>query len=186
MRLLDSNLSGADGAFLEIVNILVLNDAEQIKVQEIYIIEIDNWFSMKWRNFAGKNLVPCWLTPIRVPAFHPNRVLGEKHFVFNKYYGYREVPVKRRIQHLEKGPYHPPTLTKIQDISKSAVFAWYSANADSNKAASLMIYQSNRDRVLTWYAEFKWNGKWFLYKTQGIDRNKLNTRLELTVDSCTD
>jgi hypothetical protein len=47
-----------DPQFITLLNSLVCGLAEKDKPQELWIIQIDNWFDYKWLRFSGIGIVP--------------------------------------------------------------------------------------------------------------------------------
>jgi hypothetical protein len=46
-----------DPVFITLLNSLLLRLAEEDKPQELWIIQIDNWFDHKWLRFSGIGVV---------------------------------------------------------------------------------------------------------------------------------
>jgi hypothetical protein len=81
-----------DPQFITLLNSLVLGLITEETPQELWIIQIDNWFDHKWLRFSGIGIVdykfPAYMNrydgalaefyqdKVTFPPFTPNRVLG--------------------------------------------------------------------------------------------------------------
>src|SRR3954469_13136765 len=71
-----------DLEFLSLVQRIANGAISALRVQEVYLVHLDNWFDFKWLGWWSK-----WeregIKELRVPPFTPNRVLSQKHFVWD-------------------------------------------------------------------------------------------------------
>jgi hypothetical protein len=125
-----------------------------------------------------------WLQPVRVPAFHPHRIVTEKYFVRGGNGELKEQVITKPLHSRVKHAYLPQAQPQIARLSRSAVFAWYSRQAKANRAASLMIYIAIDGDVSTWYAGFKYTDRWLVDKTQGIERDRVDGWLQEGLLAC--
>ena len=170
MRFFAESGNNPDREFLAIVDQIVAAVLADSDASELFLIEVENWFDKKWRQYSGKNLVPRWRKETTIPAFVPSRILSEHHWLRTNQDQLVPDDHPTSIHPRERQPSRLNIHRKIADISKSAVFAWYSSNAEKNRSASLMIYTSKGDSVDTWYAGFRKNSGWHVQATVGISR----------------
>jgi hypothetical protein len=173
MKLFENIDNHPDQEFLEIVERIVSRVLAESSADELFLVEIENWFDHKWLGFSGKNLVPRWMKKTTLPAFNPNRVLCEHHWLRRDNEEFAPDCMAGPLHPLEKQPSRLNHLRKISAISKSAVFAWYSSKASSNKAASLMIYVSSGNNVVMWFAGLRKNPEWRLHVTDRISWDRV-------------
>jgi hypothetical protein len=155
--------------------------------KELYIIAIDNWFDHKWLRFSGIGVVPFEFPAfmnavdsalhefrqdkVTFPAFSPSRVIGQSYFAKDGRttayvkQGRHAEPYKKRRQ-----PSGNNLHRRIQDISDSGLFVWYSSNTIANDRASMMVYAVRNAQVVTWFAAFRKTDRWKVHATKGIDR----------------
>ena len=66
-----------DAAFLSLAQRIMNGAIAELRMREVYLVHVDNWFDHKWLGWWSRKD-----EELRVPTFTPNRVLSEKHFVF--------------------------------------------------------------------------------------------------------
>jgi len=161
-----------DLEFLSLVQRIANGAIAVLLVPEVYLVHVDNWFDFKWLGWWSK-----WerggMKELRVPPFNPNRVLGQKHFVWDP----------RASTWTSDGsgkPLHVPqpgrrTFAKaISQISNCSAFIWYSGRSAPDKAGSLMVYRSGIDDY-AWYASFKKADRWQINHECRILRSQLES-----------
>jgi hypothetical protein len=184
-----------DPEFITLLNSLVRGLAEKDKPQELWIIQIDNWFDHKWLRFSGIGIVPFqfpafmkrddgaldefYQDKVTFPPFTPNRVLAQWSFVRIDD-DYAEAPLRVLPHPSEKQPSETNLHRRIEDFSRSASFVWYSTNTLANGRASVMVYSVVGDRVETWFAAFKRQQGWSLDATKGASRDEVQELLNTT------
>jgi hypothetical protein len=174
-----------DLAFLQLVERIVNGAVAALRIREVYLVQIDNWFDWKWLGFwsSGRE------KELRVPPFNPNRVRSEKHLVWDAASSRftpaaHETPLHRR-QPGRRALFAVP----LDRLSKSAAFIWYSGNTVTNGAGSLMLYLSGAG-AYAWYASFSREEHWKIDDERGITRRELvsfeerGRQLEAVPDSC--
>ena len=84
-----------DPGFVEVLNSLVRGLISQHGPEELWIIQIDNWFDHKWLGFSGMGAIASnipidrydtvkaesYQEKVTFPPFTPNRVLGQFSYV---------------------------------------------------------------------------------------------------------
>jgi hypothetical protein len=181
-----------DNEFIELLNSLVKGLLAQQAPEQLWIIQIDNWFDHKWLRFSGKGVVDFpWLTfmnlfdgvldefhqdKVTFPPFAPNRVLGQWSYLrVNDRYS--EAPLPFMPHALEKRRSETNLHRRVDRLSGSACFVWYSANTLSNGRASVMVYSVVSDRVQSWFAAFNRQLRWKLQATKGASREEVQRLL---------
>jgi hypothetical protein len=136
----------------------IVNGAVAIlEVPEVYLVHIDNWFDHKWLGWKSS-----WkhrdLQKMYVPAFNPNRVLSQKHFIYNVDSSQWALTGEGKRLHIRQAS-RRSLFQKLDQVSKSAAFIWYSGNTLTNGVGSLMLYQSGPENY-AWYASFRKGEDW--------------------------
>lgn len=170
-----------DLAFIALMNRLVVRLDWNFDPEEVFIIEIKNWFDHKWLKFSGIGRVPfdsfCDSHPqvaldefyqekVTFPPFTPNRILHEQWWAYDTSKRRHSVHRKKRRQHSSRNLHRRAT-----QFAHSALFVWYSSGTRDNDRGSVMAYRVQTDHVQTWYASLTKSGDWRLDRTKGIDRD---------------
>jgi hypothetical protein len=184
-----------DPQFITLLNSLVGGLIEKEAPQELWIIQIDNWFDHKWLRFSGIGIVAFQFSAfmnrydaaldefyqdkVTFPPFTPNRILGQWSFVrLND--DYSEAPL-HVLPHLSKKQPSVMNLNRrVASFSRSACFIWYSARTLANGKASVMVYSVAGDRVEAWFAAFNRHPGWKLQATKGTTREDVQQLLNTT------
>src|SRR2546430_14591892 len=66
-----------DVLFLSLAQCIVNGAIVELRVREVFLVHVDNWFDHKWLGWWSRKE-----EELRVPTFTPNRVHSEKHFVW--------------------------------------------------------------------------------------------------------
>jgi hypothetical protein len=176
-----------DPEFICIVNRIISDVLVQNRPKEIYIIHIARWFDHKWLEFSGRGVVdfpygyPWFETALdefsqdktTFPPFTPKRVIKQQYFSQNANGDYiesqpPELPHKRKHQSSNKN-----LQRRVQTLSDSAVFVWYSSDTVKNLRGSLMVYIALGDQMKTWFASFRKDKEWKLSLAKQIDRAEI-------------
>jgi hypothetical protein len=174
-----------DPYFIQVINAACTSIVESSLPDEVWVIQIDNWFDHKWLHFSGIGVVHFPLPALGIgelgaldgfhqerltfPPFSPNRVLGQWSYA-RAGNGYSESALKSLPHSSSRHPSETNLHRRVQDFSSSAVFIWYSTNTVANGRGSLMVYTSLSGTVGAWFAAFTRNSKWELKATKGISR----------------
>ncbi len=184
-----------DPQFITLLNSLVGGLIEEDAPQELWIIQIDNWFDHKWLRFSGIGTVdfqfPAFMNrydgaldefyqdKVTFPPFTPNRILGQWSFVrVND--DYSEEPLRLLPHPSKKQPSVTNLNRRVASFSRSACFIWYSAKTLANGKASVMVYSAAGDRVEAWFAAFNRHQGWKLQATKGTAREDVQQLLNTT------
>jgi hypothetical protein len=201
--LLFENLEGnPDREFLEIVDTVAARAMDEMDCCDLFLVQIDNWFDHKWLGFSGMGRVPSpfpflsmvpagagqkdrfysvpasfWKKAISVPPFTPNRILSRMHFQRSHSGDFIrcEDPLPQRQGESMRGTVN--SARRIQEISDSGVFLWYSSNASQNGAASILIYISKANGVWPIFVSFRFKAGWRVHLTKGIRREYFESLL---------
>jgi hypothetical protein len=65
-----------DAGFLSVVQRIINGAAAELRVHEVFIVHIDNWFDHKWLGWRTRR----GDTELRIPMFSPGRVRSEGRF----------------------------------------------------------------------------------------------------------
>jgi len=160
-----------DVAFLSLVQRIVNGAISSLQVREVYLVHIDNWFDHKWLGWWSS-----WkhkeLKVLYVPPFNPNRVRSQKHFLWDGNSSRWTLTGQGKNLHLRQPGRRSSRRQKLDQVSSSAAFIWYSGNTVTNKAGSVMLYLSGAEGY-AWYASFTKREHW------KVDDGFLITRREL-------
>lgn len=185
-----------DPGFIAVLNSLVQGLISNRAPEELWIIQIDNWFDHKWLRFSGMGgvaspfLVGGLVTPfdsvkvefyqdkLTFPPFTPNRVLGQWSYI-RIGDDYREAPFPD-LPHSSKRQRSPMNLQRrIQDLNRSACFVWYSANTVANGRGSVMVYNIGVNGLECWFAAFNRREGWKVQQTKGVSRDDVEQLVEM-------
>jgi hypothetical protein len=176
-----------DSRFADILYAIVDGILARHQLKELFVTAIDNWFDHKWLRFSGIGVVP-FESPsfmnmadaaldefsqdkVTLPPFSPKRITRQSYFRRD---GRTLVYVKQERRtplHKKQRESSSKNLQRrIQDISDSGFFVWYSSNTLSQERASIMAYLVKNHEIETWFASFLRGAYWKLHDTKGIDR----------------
>ena len=180
-----------DPGFIALLNSLVQGLISNRAPEELWIIQIDNWFDHKWLGFSGMGAVASnipidrydtvkaesYQEKLTFPPFTPNRVVEQFSYVrVGNEYAESPLPVlphgtarKRSETNLRR---------RVEDFSRSACFVWYSANTLANGRGSVMVYNVASDRPDRWFAAFSREQGWKVRATKGLSQDDLQQLLE--------
>jgi hypothetical protein len=115
-----------DEAFLSLAERIVNGAVLELRMREVFLVHIDNWFDHKWLRWWSRKE-----EELRVPTFTPNRVRSEKHFVWNaETSAWESVSLKKPLHVRQPG--RPWLAQPLDRFSKSAAFIWYSGSTANN------------------------------------------------------
>jgi hypothetical protein len=175
-----------DPQFVELARRVISGLVNDNFPSEIFVVQIDNWFDLKWLNFSGIGRVKFdghphidgdtaldefWLDKVTFPPFTPRRVLKEYFFERDENGDYSLSTIappyihsRRRARSNRK--FH----RRLENFTHSAVFMWFSSNTKSNRRGSFMVYEVGDSGINTWYSSFsKEKEEWKVLKTKGIN-----------------
>jgi hypothetical protein len=158
-----------DPTLIELFNDLVEGILAQFKPEELYLLQIDNWFDHKWLGFSGygdaKSPFPYIFggrfesvkvevrsDKLTMPPFNPNRIASQRCFVRSGT-SYMDTPLSPPHK-FSKGSSKLNLQRRIENAFSSACLVWYSSNTITNDRASLMVYTVKGEKVASWYASF--------------------------------
>jgi hypothetical protein len=181
-----------DPLFIKLLNSLLQGLLKASTPQEVWIIQIDNWFDHKWLRFSGIGTVdfkfPAFMNRydgaldefyqdnLTFPPFTPNRILSQLSFVRvgDQYAG---APLRKLPHSSEKQPSEANLHRRVDAFSRSACFVWYSAKTLANGKASVMVYGVAGDQAGAWFAAFDREQDWELHATKGTRRDDVQQLL---------
>jgi len=181
-----------DPGFIEVMNSLVRGLIAHREPEELWIIQIDNWFDHKWLGFSGMGAIASnipidrydtvkaesYQEKVTFPPFTPNRVLGQFSFV-RVADGYTELPLPVLPHSTERKRSETNLRRRIEDFSRSACLVWYSANTLANGRGSVMVYNVSDGGLECWFAAFNRQEEWKLQATKGVSRDDVKQLLEV-------
>jgi hypothetical protein len=188
--------SDDDPQFVELANRVISGLVNDSFPEEIFVVQIDNWFDLKWLNFSGIGRVrfddphididtaldEFWQDKITFPPFTPKRVVKEYFFLRDESGDYSlssiAPPYIHSRRHISS---HRNLHKRVADFSGSAIFVWFSSNTKSNGRGSLMVYEVSKSRVHTWYAAFSKEDEWTVVQAKGITRAQVQLLIEQNV-----
>jgi len=171
-----------DPKFIELLNSVVRGVLLRSTPEELYVVQIDNWFDHKWLGFSGYGSVHFQFPAIMkrqdaakhafhqkkvtFPPFTPMRIMSQRHFErANDRYSESST---RTWPHSMKRQRSKLNLQKrIADVYSSACFVWYSSNSLTNGKASIMVYTVISGEVETWFASFNRENDWKIKMAKG-------------------
>jgi hypothetical protein len=160
-----------DPAFLQLAQRIMNGAISALQMREVYLVQIDNWFDFKWMgwwSWAGEKE----LKQLFVPPFSPNRVRSENHFVWDANTSRFRYVAQKKPLHVRQPGRQATFAQRIERISKSAAFVWYSGNTVTNSAGSVMLYISGAEGY-AWYASFAKDEPWRIADGRQVSRKEL-------------
>ncbi len=179
-----------DPQFVELVSRVASGLLVENVPEQVFVIQIDNWFDQKWLNFSGIGRVgfdsPFADTAldefrqdkITFPPFSPNRVVEEYCFLRGENGDYAPSEHTSFVHSRERESSSLNLHKRVSDFSDAGIFIWFSSNTQSNSRGSLMVYEVNRSEVNTWFAAFSKKTEWKLLQTCGIAREQVQLLME--------
>jgi hypothetical protein len=182
-----------DPGFIELLNALVRGLTSRHAPEQLWIVQIDNWFDHKWLGFSGM----IWVhksgklaihrshdaaikefhqDKVTFPPFSPNRVAGQWSYVRVGDH-YTEAPLPVLPHPTKRNPSRKNLHRRVQEFSGSACFVWYSGNTAANGRGSVMVYRVAADRVECWFAAFNQKNRWKLHVAKGASRDDIQQLL---------
>jgi hypothetical protein len=152
--------------FLALAQRIVNGAVVELRMREVFLVHIDNWFDHKWLGWWSRKG-----EELRVPTFTPNRVRSEHHCVWTEETSaWTELSLDRPL-HLRQ-PGRPHLAQPLDRFSKRGAFIWYSGNSATNSIGCLMLYLSGADGY-SWYASFGDRAGWKITDEFKITRREL-------------
>jgi len=156
-----------DVAFLSVAQRILNGAIVELRMREVFLVRVDNWFDHKWLGWWSRNE-----EELRVPTFTPNRVHSEKHFVWkSETSAWEDIGLQKPL-HVQQ-PGRPWLAQPLDRFSESAAFVWYSGNTAYNNMGSLMLYLSGAEGY-SWYASFRKSRAWSIADECRITRRELS------------
>jgi len=164
---------------------MLANLVEVHKPDDVHFIRIARWFDQKWLRYSGKGLIQnvynvmpgtsevaldvYWRDKLTVPPFNSNRVLEQVSFE-RKDRSYNKVQDPRRIHSGVRTHSARNLNNRIDDLTSSGLFVWFSSSSAQTERASVMTYTVNDAGCGSWFASFMRKGDaWHLHRTKGVD-----------------
>ncbi len=180
-----------DPGFVALLNSLLRGLLSQRAPEELWIIQIDNWFDHKWLGFSGMGAVASnipidrydtvkaesYQEKLTFPPFTPNRVVAQFSYV-RVGNDYVEAPLPALPHSTERKRSEMNLRRRVENFGRSAYFVWYSANTLANGKGSVMVYSVAADPPECWFAGFNRQKGWKVQATKGVNRHDLEQLLE--------
>jgi len=178
-----------DNDFIDLLNSLLNGLLVQQAPEQLWVIQIDNWFDHKWLRYSGSGAVPSnfptswsssfmdrfasvkeqfWQDKLTFPPFAPDRVVGQWSFVRSDE-AYVEVPFLKTPHSSSRRRSHCNLHRRAGDFAPSATFVWYSGNTLKNGRGSVMVYVLGTQEPICWFAAFRRKSEWTLERSKGVD-----------------
>jgi len=191
-----------DNDFVHLLNALLNALVVQQKPEQLWVIQIDNWFDHKWLRYSGSGTVASnfpvdwtssfmdrftsikeqfWRDKLTFPPFAPDRIAGQWSFLHSGE-DYSEVPIPKLPHRQSRRRSHSNLNRRVEDFVRSASFVWYSGNTLKNGRGSAMVYSIGPDEPICWFAAFGRKSGWMLERTKGTDKEQVSRLLRLTGD----
>lgn len=190
-----------DNDFVDLLNALLNALLVQHSPEQLWVIQIDNWFDHKWLRYSGSGSVASpfpanwnysfmdrfisvkeqfWRDKLTFPPFAPDRVVNQWSFVRSNG-GYIEAPLPKLPHKESRRRSHSNLNRRVEDFVRSASFVWYSGNTLKNGRGSAMVYIIGTGKPICWFAAFGRKSGWLLERTKGIDMDQVS---RLLIDGC--
>ncbi|MGA2218212.1 MAG: hypothetical protein ABSG51_09005 [Terracidiphilus sp.] len=182
-----------DNEFTQLLNSILRGLLVQHAPEQLWVIQIDNWFDHKWLGFSGNGSIGSdfpkgllgfesvkkdfYQDKLTFPPFNPNRVLSQWSYS-RAGEDYIEVPSLAVPHKTERQGSESNLHRRVEDFTQSASFVWYSANTLKNGRGSLMVYNISTDGSKSWFASFNRRVEWVLGATKGAARNDIEALMQ--------
>ena len=182
-----------DNDFVHLVNALLNGLLIQQSPEQLWVIQIDNWFDHKWLRYSGSGTVASpfpanwdssfmdrfasvkeqfWRDKLTFPPFTPERVVNQ--WSFQRSSGaYVEAALPKLPHRQSRSRSHSNLNRRVENLAESASFVWFSGNTLKNGRGSIMVYSVGRDEPVCWFAAFVRKPSWILERTKGIDQERV-------------
>lgn len=180
-----------DPQFVEFVSHVIANSVDDNFPKEIFVIQVNNWFDLKWLNFSGIGRVGFFWTlspdtvldefrqdKITFPPFSPARIVEEHFFSRDERGNYSASTAAPFIHPIKRASSCENLHRRVADFADSAIFVWFSSNTKSNGRGSLMVYEVRDSTVHTWYAAFSRKEEWRVLQVNGITREQVKALMQ--------
>jgi hypothetical protein len=164
-----------DPQFVEIVSQILNSAINCYKPNEVYAVNLDNWFDHKWNAFAAVVFLQLGVwrsSELRTPPFNPNRVKSQSYFRLDEITKTNFIACDAPPLHIRQSSLS--NLDKcLHSITDAGLFVWYSDNTKANGRGSLMVYSIGKEEPINWYVSFYKKQKWQMNKIQNLSKKVL-------------
>jgi hypothetical protein len=187
-----------DNDFVALLNLLLNRLLVETIPEQLWAIQIDNWFDHKWLRYSGNGIVASklfppnwefslfdrfasvkaefWRDKLTFPPFAPSRVVNQWSFVrLNQ--DYIEAPLPKLPHKQARRRSYSNLNRRVEDFAVSASYVWYSGNTLKNGRASVMVYRIAASRPICWFAALRRDSSWTLEGTKGIEKDHVSRLL---------
>lgn len=182
-----------DNDFIDLLNSLLNGLLVQQAPEQLWVVQIDNWFDHKWLRYSGSGSVGSkfpvdwtsafmdrfdsvkeqfWQDKLTFPPFAPDRVVGQWSFLHSSR-GYVEDPLPKLPHSQSRRRSHSNLRNRAEDFVRSASYVWYSGNTLKNGRGSVMVYNIGSPQPVCWFAAFARDSEWTLKRTKGVDKEQV-------------
>lgn len=186
-----------DNDFIDLLNTLLNGLLIWQTPEQLWVIQIDNWFDHKWLRYSGSGTVAApfpadwtssfmdrftsvkeqfWQDKLTFPPFAPDRVVGQWSFLYSGQ-DYIETALPQLPHRESRRRSHANLHRRAENFVKSASFVWYSGNTLKNGRASVMVYNIGPAEPVCWFAAFGRTSCWMLKRTKGVDKEQVSRLL---------
>lgn len=175
-----------DPAFIKLVECVISSLDRKLDPEDVFVIEVKNWFDHKWLNYSGRTLVPFPVRGVGMPSsgVFPSRIHTaltdsyqeqitfppfNRHRIISQDCWSHDSSSLAPLIHRKRRRHSCWNLhRRVVDFADSAFFVWFSSGTLINDQASLMMYSVSNRKVETWYVSLKKSDTWTVYRTKGI------------------
>jgi hypothetical protein len=186
-----------DNDFIDLLNSLLNGLLVRQAPEQLWVIQIDNWFDHKWLRYSGNGSAVSkfpvdwsssfmdrfdsikaefWQDKLTFPPFAPDRIVGQWSFLHSTQ-GYIEAPLPKLPHNKSRRRSHSNLHKRAENFVSSASFVWYSGNTLKNGRGSVMVYNIGPPQPTCWFAAFGRNSEWTLERTKGVDKEHVSRLL---------
>jgi hypothetical protein len=184
-----------DPDFIAIIERIAVRLFKQGDYEEVFIIEVKNWFDHKWLKFSGIGRVPFrhvldskpqvaldefFQEKITFPPFTPNRILRQQWHPAKELNRNAPVHKTNRREHSSWNLHR-----RVTQYARAALFVWFSSGTKRNDRGSLMVYAVHAGSVSAWYASFRKTNQWALDRTKDVPRDEIASLMATTAEADT-
>jgi hypothetical protein len=147
-----------DPEFIGLVARAVVGAATRASTALAHVVKVDNWFGDRWFSFAGKvgGALAYRMPSLRVPPFHPHRILGESRY--NVAAGFAAVELGQPL-HVQRSS-ESNLNNSIMSYGRDVTFCWYSGRTAESGRGAVMVYYATAKHSSGWYVGLERRGTW--------------------------
>jgi len=158
-----------DPGFIDLAARAIYGAAVMASTKLIHVVKVDSWFGDCWFAFSGKAVGALGIRDydtLRIPPFHPHRVMIEVRFRTSD--PPESIAFDKALHTRRSSESNLKIGNAVVRLDNSITIGWYSGNTSSSGRGSIMVYTSIESGSTGWYVGLKHDQEWGLVRLVGI------------------